>query len=398
MALLHTFVSVRKALADARFSGGQIAGTLCLSEQNIAFLKELVTNDAAESTATIEGRTVHIEDLIEPNLTTRVAVALYPRNLVKCGYDYFEEFVQVIERHPVTAPVHEFYIHEFEFFSHSTRPQIVEHYYAVQQFIRILRSSADYWDDRPPTGCVILFHKQKLEVPIKYLRLDLRQLDGLIEFSAELESAHDRDQRLMLMKIVFAEAVMEIAQDRFRFLLENWLALKQKFVQAYNLYLANFSWEKVRTEVDKEKIEFVKKLNATVTDIQTKLVAIPAAFFLIAAQLRNVGKFDFGNLTVVIGAVVFTAMIAFMIKSQFHALVAIHGDLERVRGRLRSEGNLVDDILARFDELETLYVRQKHILWFCLIVTISVAIVSIALFCLYTRNNPFIPSSVRPQA
>lgn len=391
MALLNTFVSVRKLLAIPTVAGAEIRGTISLSEQNLAWLKELVVNAAIEATATQNGSAVHLEDIQRADPAANILVVLLPRNLSSRGCDYFENFRELVERHPVTAPPHEHYVHEFAFFSHGPRPVPVENYHAAQHFIRLLRSVADYWDERPPSGSLILFHKQKVEIPISYSLTDLQPVDGLVEFSAEVDSAHDREQRLALLKIVIVEAVANVGADRFRHLLKNWLTLKEKFTHAYKMYLANFSWEKVRAEVDKEKLEFVKKLNATVTDIQTKLVAIPAAFLLIAAQLKNVGRFDISNLIVVIAAVVFAALIGFMVWNQLHALTAINGDVKRLQDRLRDEGHLmVKEMSDRFGELEKLHWRQRRILWFCLIISVLVGIVSVGLFYLYTWKNPIV--------
>lgn len=389
MALLNTFVSVRSLLANAEIAGAEIRGRLALSQQNLTWLKELSTNKVLEPTVTKNGNAVDIDDIRQADDAGTVLVVLYPRNLSPLGCDYFETFRELVERHPVVAPTHEYYVHEFAFFSHGRRPTPVENYHAVQNCVRLLRSLADYWDDRPPSGCLIFFHKEKFEIPITYAIGDLQPIPGLADFTLELNAAHDRQQRLSLLKIVIVELVANSGSDRFGHLLKNWPGLMEKFGNAYNLYLANFSWEKVRSEVDKEKIEFVKKLNATVTDIQTKLIAIPAAFLLIAAQLKNAGRFDISNLIVTIAAVTFAALIDFLIRNQLHALAAVNGDVERLRDRLKTEGHLVAEIADRFEELAKLYIRQKRVLWFCLVVSILVGFVSVGLFILYSFNNPF---------
>jgi hypothetical protein len=397
MALLNTFVSVRSILANAQVEGSEIRGTLSLSAQNLAWLKELVTHEVADPVAAQGDRSVHIEDLKQSDAASTVTVTLLHRNLTRQGSDYFEKFSDLIERHPISPPTHEYYVQDVTFFSHANRPALVQNYFDTLQFIRLLRSIADYWDDRPPSGSLVLFHKQKIEVPIAYRQIDLQPISGLVEFGSDLDAAHDRDHRLSLLKIIIVEAVANVSGDRFQFLLKNWPMLKEKFGHSYRMYLSNFSWEKVRAEVDKEKIEFVKKLNSTVTDIQTKLIALPAAFLLIAAQLKHVGKFDISNLVVLIAALVFTALLCFMIGNQIHALKAIDFDVGRLRQRLKTEGHLVADISERFFELERLHLRQSRILWFCLAVSILVGIISAVLFALYTFVEPKVPVPVKPK-
>ena len=384
MDLLQAFVAVAKALINGKADGSAIVGSLPLTEENLARLKQVAQAEAADPFVSILGRSLAIDSINSANQEAAM-VQLIPQNLVPHGCHYFQTTGELIERFPVKAPSNPFYVAALDYFSSQAAPDAIRACQSIREFIDLLRAVADYWEDRQPSGVLVFLHKVKYEVLVEYGPEDLYALSEVQAFAREITSAADTENKKTILKAVVCEILSLSLEHPFAVLVRNYEEIKKRYRRSYEMYLANFSWEKLKGELDREKIEFVKKLNATVTDIQTKVIALPAAFLLMATQIKHVGTFDVANLLICIAGVVFGILICLLIRNQLHALDSINGDIARLRQKVTEQSNHGDpEVRSRFEELDHLATRQRWILSFTYYTSFCVSVISIGLFLWYT--------------
>ncbi|RRV19753.1 hypothetical protein EGJ23_23150 [Pseudomonas sp. o96-267] len=123
----------------------------------------------------------------------------------------------------------------------------------------------------------------------------------------------------------------------------------------YDLFVSGFSFQSDQEKLYEQKREFNVKLNALLSGIQGKLLAIPVSTILATSQLKNVGEENYLiiNAAIIFSAAFFTLIISWLILSQLAALNAIKIEIESKENRFKIE-------LPRiFSEVESIFLALK---------------------------------------
>ncbi|UPG96588.1 hypothetical protein [Luteibacter aegosomatissinici] len=124
------------------------------------------------------------------------------------------------------------------------------------------------------------------------------------------------------------------------------------------LYVSEFSFAKFKEDVEKDKIEFIAKLNKVFADIQSQLLAIPAALILIGSQMEYLGRWGTKNLLIVLGAFAFALLMDLLIRNQHHTLTALGSEIRREWGLIEGRHAAVASEFQ--SSYETLARRERH--------------------------------------
>ncbi len=122
----------------------------------------------------------------------------------------------------------------------------------------------------------------------------------------------------------------------------------------YQLYVSEFTFEKIKKEVESEKFELVMKINGVFSQIQNQLLAIPVALLLVGSQLTSIGSVSLSNLSILAGSIVFSFIMSMLIKNQTNSLCAIEMEMNAQWDRFRSSHKLIND------KLEPHYVQMTE--------------------------------------
>jgi hypothetical protein len=236
-------------------------------------------------------------------------------------------------------------------------PIAVTRYQKVLALIGLLRKCAAYLDkDR---GELVFIKGGKYSIPVNYspgelAGVDLVAIDKILGFFNVKDDAHE-DQKLAIL----AEAMMGMldgvaAGRRFITLLLELQQLSEKFADGYKLYLANFSYDKVRDELQAWKVEYTGKIHKVFGDIQNQLLSIPVATVIVATQLKLVGKKEFAiflaNVAVVIGCWIFALLFMMLCRNQYRTLQVLEGEVDRQEKKMKSD---YESVLEMFEEVFT---------------------------------------------
>lgn len=369
---LDNIVALYRAMPIPEVDGTTLHGKITLSVALLTALREL-----EESEKYFLPSDFREEDYIGREFDVQgVALPRTPSEF------FAQSWADLLAHHSfsVCAP-NDFYVRETDYYSASPNPNdaIAKNYKQVLGLVDLLKRLANHSSDTGTTSRLVFLLKEKLEIDVLYRLSDLRDLPELKEISAEFlrEDAHT-EQRKSVFKAVLTDLLKNARQgDRFEHLLKMWEEFVKRVRDNYQLYVSGFSFEKVREEVESNKLEYTLKLNKVFGEIQNQLLAIPVALLLIGTQMDTANGFSLKNTSIVLGALVFGWFVALLIKNQRSSLDAIHKEICALENKLKAEhAALAEKLMPEYTELEARYKQQKRTLW-----AVDAAVASILVFC-----------------
>ena len=230
----------------------------------------------------------------------------------------------------------------------------------------LLKQVADHYIDHAGRTELVFLGKQKLIVNSEFGPSDLASLDGLTEFRQEFFSDQTHaDQKCGVLKSILSEMFGQRGCVRFADVLASFHDLVNRARRSYALYVSEFSFEKIRAEVEKQRLEFTTRLNKVFSDIQNQLLAVPVALILVGGQMQNAGSLRISNLTIWIGALVFSVLMALLIRNQGNTLQAVRHEFELQWQTMVGDEKLTlcsEQFESAYTELNKRYHHQKWLL------------------------------------
>lgn len=323
--------------------------------------------------------------LVSRNASTRTVEFSLPIN-------YFlslEELISTRERR--VTPPSKFFLADLDCLYEgdaSRLPAQVQQYLAATQLYEILGRAADHKGGIGSTKTLIFLHKEKIEFVPDYITADLCELLGMAVFKANfIESETHEEQKQTIVRTVLLEMFTGRRSVPFAELLTKFGDLVEKVNASYQLYVSEFSFQKVKAEIEKEKLDATTKLNKVFSDIQNQLLAVPAALILVGGQMENTANWTSKNLSIWLGALVFSVLMSLLVRNQRHTLTAVKQEIDQqwlqIRGKYHSVADRFEDTYRQLDK------RYKHQVWLIRIVSFLVAVsLAVATFMLLFFSVP----------
>ncbi|MGZ8221767.1 MAG: hypothetical protein ACXWT0_08985 [Methylobacter sp.] len=283
-----------------------------------------------------------------------------------------------------------YFVLETDFYSKDDSDDLYNKQYSdIVALIRLLSDVADA-DQRPAGQLTLLFLlKEKLELNITYGIVDFRDLHELENWRTEflIDDPH-AEQRKSILKTALSDLLKNIpAEQRFKHLLKVFDELIKRVRENFQLYVIGFSFEKVREEVESNRLEYTLKLNKVFSEIQNQLLAVPAALLLIGSQMDEKLGLALKNWALLVGTFIFTGFMNMLLKNQHHSLEAINLEVIELKHKLEFEhAALAEKLMPAYGELDKRYKQQQKSLR---LVEYSVAGVFVFCTFLFGRYGKF---------
>ncbi|OKS84558.1 hypothetical protein [Mucilaginibacter polytrichastri] len=384
---LHIIAEIRQKLNDMAYDSGELSGNIVLDETVIPQLILLSEAGVIEDMLPAEGTTIAVK-LLQAGQT--VALTIYAKQLSR-GI-YYDSVAEFVKGNPGTLPAQAFYIADIAYFSDQglSVPAMAQ-FADIARLISLLTELSDYIQ----TGLgknrtLIFFQKKKLNVPLTFDSSQLREIPYLDKLESQLHEAHDKEERKTIFKTELVSSLQEVpAAEVFDRLLSDLDQIYEHYLQSHLLYLEKFSYQDLKAAVDKDQLEYTKKIYNTVNDIQSKLIAVPAAFLLIFAQFDFTGAQLFKNVLIFIGAVLFAILIDILLRNQFGVLSYIRTELESLKTNLKNKDTQVDlsAFITSFAGLEPIMAKQRNYLLFFRLITWLVPAVTFIMLLIFTHTK-----------
>jgi hypothetical protein len=255
----------------------------------------------------------------------------------------------------------------------ATQPSEVQHYFAAAKLYTLLGKACDHQGGVGEARTLVFLNKEKIEIVPQYTIADIHELTGLSTFEAEfISSETHQEQKLTILKMALLELFSGRKRVPFSDLLNRFDEFYEKARASYQLYVAEFSFQKVKQEVEKEKLDAMVKLNKVFSDIQGQLLAVPVALVLVGGQMEDKGHWTSKNLLIWLGAVIFSILMDLLIRNQRHTLKAVKNEIDQQREQIEKKYQAVAQRFeAIYKEIDD---RHSHQQWLIRIVDALVAI------------------------
>lgn len=282
--------------------------------------------------------------------------------------NYFTS-MEVLLRAParrLQAP-RDFYVEDLDY-RHSrdvsTPPDPIAAYLHAVRLFGLLGRVAD--DERRVGSVVTLvfLNQQKLEITADYQLMDLDRLPALSTFEQEyIGSPTHQQQKHTILRSALFSMFSHSRKVALADLIKRFPELVEHVESSYQLYVSEFSFQKIKAEVEKEKLDFTAKLNKVFSDIQNQLLAVPAALILVGGQMEPGQGWSVKNLLVWFGAVVFALLMNLLIRNQHHTLNAVKLEIDQQWQLIEGEHRQVAQQFRKsYEQLDDRYGHQRILL------------------------------------
>lgn len=384
--MLDDFIYIRQKINPVSISANEIVGKLTPNANEIQKLKNLFAGKCLEEFVLVDGKNKSIEQIIAGQ---EIQIQLFPLKL--SNEKYFETLEELLKFSSQEYPDNRFYVHSLPFDSNNTaKPKEIQNYEATTRLIVFLISISDYQKERE----LVFFQAKQLVLTTDYDVADLTELANVGTLITHISDSADKEERKIIFINELIASLMKIPEmkNRFKHLLKNFEDLFVNYKKSHSLYLEKYSYTKFKSEIDKEIIDYSKKLQSVINDAQSKLVAIPVAFLLIIGQFDLTGEKLYFNLALILSASVFSILLEVLLRNQFSALEFISDDVNRFESSVDEKkiALLGDDFTTTFAKIRTLYKQQKCYLNIIRVLAWLSPVFAIGLFILSLANNTFI--------
>lgn len=195
----------------------------------------------------------------------------------------------------------------------------------VRKLADVVRKTEDGGED------AIFLTSRKLVIPFIY---DVRALDKVASdeqvsaFESAVFDEHHVKARGEITKRVLVRFLDYVDEaERFTDLLARIPVITQAVLADYDLYASDYSFDKVREEFERRKLDFIVKLNSAGSDAMNKLIAIPVGQGLLASQMKTAQEHGLSNLALLMASLIFAVIAAMLLVNYVLTLRQIRSDL-----------------------------------------------------------------------
>lgn len=336
---------------------------------DIPFLQNLYDSDYIENT--------NLDDLIIGNSTIlEFSIPMLGR------LGFYETKKTYLNKNFYEIPQQDCYIYEIKKFvsedlifanSHKTTVDLIN---SITSIAKITYNEAEV------KNSLIIKEDKSLLLPFQYDQNDINSLnetkiESINHFIRLINNQTFEDKKNVYINFLIEFLTSKDEDKRFSFLLINFSDYNEKAQSTYNFYLRNFSYNKLKVELDSKTLEFNQKLQSVINDSQTKLIAIPTALVLVLSTLDYDNINSIKNYLSVVGLIIFGGFIQLFINNQKSMLNFISENIDHYKQTFN--GNKIIEIEKSFEKVEKEKTKQQNrllmiqlLLWLTPILTFSV--------------------------
>lgn len=214
-------------------------------------------------------------------------------------------------------------------------------YRSALKLVSLLAEAAAYVDRT--RGEMVFLSDSKFSIPLAFTRADIISLkhNDADEFAQIFSDPTHKEQKLALL----GDVAVRLSQSqpplsRLPYLLKNISHLVREIKDGYRIYVSEFSYEKIRSEIAAAKVDYIGKIHKTFSDIQGQLLGIPLGTVVIATQLKVAaacGPEVWGNRALLMGSWLYILFLVIALGNQWVTLGAIKDEIQRQRTKIKGE-------------------------------------------------------------
>lgn len=202
-------------------------------------------------------------------------------------------------------------------------------YLDIVSLINILTDASDHVDHSSGSLSLIFLCKEKIEIPVIYSDTDLVPWNSFDDFKAMYSDTMHASQRKYILKSVLHETLKDIdPKNRLPSLIKGFDLIFSKISQNYELYVSEFSFEKIKKKNKKEISSYLVKINSAFNDIQSQLLTLPIAGLIAASQMETGKENHIKNLFIFSASIGFAILLVFVLRNYYSSLSTIKKEID----------------------------------------------------------------------
>lgn len=381
MNQLNSTVLIRKALEISNVDSISSDGFLNVNNDNIEHIKSLFGFDLIEVMDFEKVNSILIND-IDNYLSQSVYLELRTGN-VSCYFETFDDFIRGNKFKPLNK---DFYIAELDYSSvDKIDNELIKLYDVNIQLIDFLTSISNS-DIKIGDKLKLIIYRNTnslLEININYNIDDLNlfsKIENLDEIKKELldEIKGSDKKELFLNELV---NFVSNGKDNYIEIVENWDKIFELYKKSLSLYIAGFSFDKIKTSSNEHFQKLVEKIYESIGKASNYIFGIPIGFILLLNYFDYSGVSIFKNLIILSLSLLFFLLIWFILLNNIkESIEAIEEDIDDFNSKIQGVKGL-ESIVEKLSNLkETKLVKQRNKLLIVRVITTIIFILTLFVF------------------
>lgn len=362
-----TFQQLKEVYKALSFDSDGASGSLFIesdvlkySIKNLLLSEDNVNESGLNTKAPIDINEIEIGDSIELTISLpRIGLGVLAHNV---------DILLGVTKARIKEPRQYYIVSEDYYSGDENPPDTILVYRSVLGFIELLKESALYLDQDKSE--LLFLYEGKFSIPIRYSQSDLFGLDLFYLDKIKESFTHDlhREQKLA----IFSTCIIEMSKgvgllERFNYILSHLGDLYNKLSEGYSIFSSDFSYKKIRDEIDAAKVDFTQKIHKALTDIQNQVLGIPIATVISTTQMKSSQSFvEYNfiiNTSILIGSFIFAIMVWFLVQNQIMTLNVLKKDVENQRKAVDMKfKSLSSKFNLDFDEIDQRLFSQVRVM------------------------------------
>lgn len=390
MTQLEKTIGIFKSMTNPSWEGFYVYGSIKVDNFLKSFVKDYA-EDLEIELEDAEGSIISNEDIDQYEniqikfLPARKKFSFFAKNFD----DYLLNFDFLFKKPD------EFYISDIDglYNGDSTSNICIEAYCKIIELYELLLRVADHTekDDFFPHKHIILSVSGKDEILVSYNSGDIERLSKYLSdvqvksIEEELFSGLHKAAKLSLFKKAIAQYLSGNKDaTKFSLLIERFPEVVKSYENNCELFLSEFSFEDEKEKLEKNKQEYLLKLNEILSGIHGKLLAIPISLVIVAGQMKplTIDNYFLINFIILAGAVLFALLMWMLTANQLHSLLAVKTEYTSKKERLKIQlrGSLYEELSQAFIQLDERFMHQRRMICLIYVLVILVFLLSIFVF------------------
>lgn len=383
--LLDSVVQVRR-LIDLQCSDSiSTIGFLVITETNIEYFDSLLDSEIIDILSVGEPneiKSILKEDI--PNFMNQQVYLDIRTGNINC---YFETVNDFLNGNKFKLKSELFYIAENDYYSEESAVvnEIVNNYNKNIELIDFLNSLSH---THHLIGNQLKYYFYRIsnsivEIDIKYSIQDLdffSELEGFQELKKEFLDpiSHKDKKKLFVNELV---NFIECNSSDYLTIVKNWKTILNSYNKSYKLYLAGFSFEKIKTSSNEHFQKLLDRIYDSISKVSGYIFGIPIGFILLLNYFDYSGLLIFKNVIILILSILFFVLIWYiLLKNIKESIDAIEEDIDEFIN-LISTVIVLKPIKEKLENLKKVSIKkQRNKLLIVKGVTISIFALTVIVF------------------
>lgn len=381
--LLDSIVQVKKDLELKSGDSISIIGFLRVTEINIQHINVLFDNELLDVLKIGEPNEIEniTKDSISNFINQKVHIEIRTGNV----YCYFETIQDFLNGNRYGVKNELFYIAENDYYSIESdgNDYFIINYIKNIELINLLKSisHSNYTIGNQLKYQFYRMSNSIVEIDIKYTETDLElfsDLDGFKELQNEFSDPiqHKDKKELFINELV---NFIETNSSDYLSIIKNWKAILNAYNKSYKLYLAGFSFEKIKTASNEHFQKLLDRIYDSISKVSGYIFGIPIGFILLMNNFDFKGELIFKNLIILLLSILFFVLIKYiLIKNIKESIDAIENEITEFLNQISSVATL-SSVKDKLEKLQDKSINDQRFK-LKIVKGITIAIFSLTIF------------------